>query len=96
MPDDDPYIIMARTRRELKEAISNEANNMGDMVGLTKRAIATLAANAWHEAHKTQPAYLPYCLPCHDSSVKIAKYSYGIFVSVSSRSEYLERQREQD
>jgi hypothetical protein len=92
MPDGDPYIVMVRTRRELKEVIAGEANNMGDMVGLTKAAIARLAANAWHEAQKPNPAYLPHCLPCHDRSVKIAKYSYGIFVSVASRSEYLERQ----
>ena len=94
MPDGDPFILMARTRRDLKAAIADEADNMGDMVGLSKAAVARLAADAWREAHKPNPAYLPHCLPCHDRSVKIAKYSYGIFVSVSSRSEYLERQKE--
>ena len=94
MPDGDPFILMARTRRDLKAAIVDEADNMGDMVGLSQAAVARLAANAWREAHKPNPAYLPHCLPCHDRSVKIAKYSYGIFVSVSSRSEYLERQAE--
>ena len=52
--------------------------------------IASFAAECWREAQKKQPAYLPYCLPCHDRGVKIAKYSYGIFCSVATRREYLD------
>jgi hypothetical protein len=31
MPDGDPYIVMARTRRELKAAIADEANGLGNI-----------------------------------------------------------------
>jgi hypothetical protein len=92
MPDGEPTVIMAKTRRALKAAITDECEGMGDMVGLSKAKIAAFAAECWREAHKANPAYLPYCLPCHDRSVKTAKYSYGIFVSVASRRDYLENQ----
>jgi hypothetical protein len=91
MPDGEPYIVMVKTRRELKDAIVAEAEGLGEMVGLGKRKIASFAAECWREAKKKNPAYLPYCLPCHDRSISIATYSYGIFCSVASRSDYLEQ-----
>ena len=96
MPDGEPFVLMARTRRELKDAIAYECNMMGDTVGLSKKNIAAFAATCWREAQNPNPAYLPHCLPCHDSSVKIATYSYGLFVSVTSRSDYLESQKESE
>lgn len=96
MPDGDPQVIRCETRRELKAVIMDEAECLGDMVGLSKAAIARLAADAWREAQKAQPAYLPFCLPCHDRSVKIAKYSYGIFCGVATRAEWLEQQSGED
>ncbi len=93
MPDGDPYVVMVETRRELKEAIANEANMVASesTIGLTARAIAALAADCWREAHKAKPAYLPYCLPCKERGQ--SSYSYGIFCSVSSRAEYLEYEK---
>jgi len=96
MPDGDPYYVMVRTRRELKGLIAEHAESLGDMIGLSKKNIATFAATCWYEAHKEKPDYLPHCLPCHDRSVKISKYSYGIFVSVATRREYLDFEKERD
>lgn len=92
MPDSTPYVIMVTTRRALKMAIEYEASMLGDMVGLSKKNIATCAANAWYEANKAKPSYLPHCLPCKDEGQK--EYSYGIFVAVASRADYLESQKE--
>lgn len=42
MPDGEPYVVMVKTRRALKEAIRNEADMLdsGSTIGLSKRAIA--------------------------------------------------------
>lgn len=94
MPDGEPYVIKATTRRELKEAIHYECNMLdsGEMLGFSKRNIAAFAAECWREAHKPKPAYLPHCLPCKEKGQ--SSYSYGVFVSVASRAEYLESQKE--
>lgn len=94
MPDSTPYVVMVKTRRELKMAIEYEASLLGDMVGLSKKNIASFAAACWYEAQKEKPAYLPHCLPCRDSHQR--EYSYGIFASVATRREYLESQKEED
>lgn len=96
MPDGDPQVIMVHTRRELKAAITDEANMLAteSTLGLSKRAIATFAAQCRYEAQKKNPAYLPYCLPTKERGQ--SNYSYGIFCSVASRRDYLEAQRESD
>lgn len=88
MPDDS-FVIACTTRRELKECIANEATllDSDSTIGLTKRNIASLAALAWREARKRTPAFLPYCLPCKERGQ--SSYSYGIFVSVATRHDYL-------
>lgn len=90
MPDGEPYVIMAKTRRNLKEAIQGEADmlNSGEPIGLSRKAIASFAAECWREAHKAKPAYLPYCLPTKEKGQ--SDYSYGIFCSVSNRANYLD------
>lgn len=92
MPDSTPYVIQASTRRELKSALEYEALLLGDMVGLSKRAIATFAAVCWREAREKAPNYLPHCLPCKDERQK--EYTYGIFINVATRAEYLECQKD--
>jgi len=94
MPDSDPFVAMCSTRRELKEIIRNEASTLAteDTLGLSKRAIASFAAECWREAHKAKPAFLPYCLPTKERGQ--SSYSYGIFCSVASRHEYLEAQEQ--
>lgn len=97
MPDGEPYVVMARTRRELKEAIKSEADTVdsGMTLGLSKRAIAAFAAECWREAHKASPAYLPYCLATKERGQ--SSYSYGVFCSVATRRDYLEHEaRAQD
>ena len=90
MPDGEPYVLAAKTRRELKAQIASEADMLATeyTIGLSKRAVAAFAAECWREAHKKTPAYLPYCLPCKERGQ--SGYYYGIFVSIASRQEYLQ------
>jgi hypothetical protein len=83
---DSIYIIRATTRRELKNAIADSVYNPeGQIIGLSKRAIAEFAALCWRERKGRD--YLPYCLPYR------FKYQshcpYGIFVNNSHRADYL-------
>ncbi len=96
MPDSDPYVVMAKTRRELKAAIKSEADmvDSGETLGLSKKAIASFAALCWYEAQKEKPAYLPYCLPTKERGQ--SSYSYGIFCSVASRRDYVEYVKESE
>jgi len=96
MPD-NCYVIRAKTRRELKEAIASEARDYRDagFVGANKRAIAHIAAIAWKEAQKPKPAYLPFALPLAPSHCR-DNYCHGVFVSTASRSEYKEHLAESE
>lgn len=99
MPD-TVYVIACHTRRELKAFIASEADNVdsGDMVGLSKRAIAWIAATAWKDsARKHGQASLPFCLPYGHKPDRIgesADYHYGIMVGHATRGEYLEYQKD--
>lgn len=90
MPDGEPYVIRAKTRRELKEAIQSEADmvDSGSTIGLSKRAIAQYAAELWRDAFRLKPYYssLPVCLPTKEPGQ--SSYSYGIFVSHATRNDY--------
>lgn len=95
MPDGEPLIVMCATRHELKSAIADEVSiaSSDATQGGSKRAVACVATAAWREAHKANPTYLEFVVPLkkrHQSS-----YSYGVMVSVSTRREYLERNREE-
>ena len=94
MPD-NCSVIRVDTRRALKDAIAYDASDMREAYGYggSKRDIASIAATAWREAHKKNPAYMPYCLPF---AREPGNYAFGIFVSVATRSEYLEYCREND
>ena len=89
---ENAFVLMAKTRRELKSALASEAASWTDAgyIGGNKKAIASIAAIAWKEAHKARPAYLPYALPLAPSHAR-DNYAYGIFVSVASRQDYLEQ-----
>ena len=93
MPDNS-QVIKCATRRELKSALEYDADSIRDagMVGCNKKQIAWLAAIAWREAQKPNPAYLPYVAPYRDKHQD--SYPYGIFVSVATRSDYLEQSDE--
>jgi hypothetical protein len=94
MPDGEPYVIAVKTRRELKSAIESEADMLGDMVGLSKKAIASFVAECWRRYYDKSWS-LNMVLPCHDRSVKIATYSYGIFLSRATRRDYLDQGADQ-
>ena len=95
MPDNS-QAVMCQTRRELKDTLESTADYLrdGSTVGLSKRAIAWLAARAWREAGKKgKREYLPFVAPYRD--MQQSHYPYGLFCSVTSRAEYLEN-RESD
>ena len=96
MPDSS-YVLKAETRREIKAAIAYEAENireaeMGEMTGLSKKAVAHIAAAAWRE-RKNPRHYLPFCLGYgrRDQSAP-----YGIFVGNATRAEYLQHLEEEN
>jgi len=88
MPD-NCSVIRVDTRRALKDAIAYDASDMREAYGYggSKKDVAGFAALCWREAFKKAPSYLPYCLPF---GRKPGEYAFGIFVSVATRSEYLE------
>lgn len=94
MPD-SCYTVRVDSRKELKAILNGEAESVRDMestVGCSKRAIAWLANVAWKEAQKKDSrAYLPYVAPWGYRN-QISQYPYGIFVSLSTRAEFLENQ----
>lgn len=91
MPD-SVYIGRFATRRELKSALEYEAESLRDAgyIGLSKRAIASLAAAAWRESGKPAPTVYDFVAPYRQSYQD--SYSYGLFCSVSSRRDYREQE----
>lgn len=89
MPDSS-CIIRCSTRRELKSALEYEARDLRDagFRGASKRAIASLAAQAWRN-RKSASVYgitLPLAPPhCPDN------YCQALEVCNASRAEYLEQ-----
>jgi hypothetical protein len=88
--DGGNYVVMVTTRRALKDVIAYEANSYRDagFIGGSKRAVSWLAATAWREAKKANPAFLPYVLPL--ARDKSSGYAFGVMVSTASRADYLE------
>ncbi len=84
--DGNGYIEKCDTRRELKAALQWEADSIRDAggVGLSKRAIAWLAARVWSDRKTTLPYVAPYRWKYQDS------YPYGIHVSQSTRADWLQ------
>lgn len=83
MPD-SCNVIKCDTRRELRDYIAYEANDIRDagFVGLTKRDPAWAAALLWRK-DKNDRAILPYG---HTRDNK----AFAIDISVATRAEYLE------
>jgi len=91
MPDSS-YIIRADTRRELKSALEWEARDIRDAggVGLSKRAIASLAAAAWRDRKSSNPYGFIAEYRWRYQSTGTAPYA--IFVNNATRQEYKESQ----
>jgi hypothetical protein len=87
MPSES-YMIRAKTRRALKEAIAYEAERYRESgyVGANKKAIATIAALAWRNA-KTRKDYLPYALPIAPPHAR-SDYCEAVFVSNATRDDF--------
>jgi hypothetical protein len=86
--DGNGYIIQCSTRRELKAAIAWEADSLRDagMIGASKRAVASLAADAWRALKR--PSVYPYVMPVSNNGRD--SYAWGIHCAPSTRREYLE------
>ena len=89
--DGEGFVIAAKTRRELKEAISDCASYFkeGGYIGANKKAIANVAAMQWRDKKN----YLPYVLPLAPSH-NPKEYSWGVFVSPATRQDFLAYQSE--
>lgn len=94
MPDNSG-VIMCKTRRDLKSHVAYDAGDMREAYGIggSKKAVAAFVAECWREAAKTNPTYLPFCLPFGRTRDNMA---FGIFVSVATRADYLEYCKEND
>lgn len=83
------HTIKADTRRELKAALESEAFYLRDAgaVGLSKKAIASHAAQAWRDRKGSSPypLVLPFRYPYQSG------YAMGLFVYNATRTEYLEQ-----
>lgn len=84
---DSAYTIKADTRKELKAALEDESDYLRDAgaIGLSKRAVASLAALAWRK-RKASGIYLfvaPFRYPYQSGD------PMGLFVYVASRADYL-------
>ncbi len=86
--DGNSYIIRCDTRRELKAAIQWEADSLRDagMLGASKRAVASLAADAWRALKRPTP--YPFVMPISNNGG--CSYAWGIHCAPSTRQEYLE------
>ena len=94
MPDSS-YVIKADTRRELRQALAYEADATADSgYYLNRRAVATIAAAAWREAHKPHPSIFDFVIPYGDS--RTGARPFGIFASVATRADYLEHESNPD
>lgn len=90
MPDSS-YIGAFRTRRELKSALLDEARYLTseDTQGLSRRAIASLAADAWRRWPRGWS--LDLAAPYRERGMD--HWPYGLFVGHATRAEYLEAQK---
>lgn len=89
MPD-SAHVFKADTRRELKSALEDEARDIRDAggVGLSKRAIVSLAAAAWRNRKAARELVAPYRWAQQDSY----PYALGIFTG-ATRADYLNQER---
>lgn len=89
MPD-SAYIIKADTRRDLKSALQWEADSIRDAggIGMSKKAIAWLAAEAWRNRKDCGEYVAPYRWKDQDSY----PYALGVFCGVT-RADYLEHMK---
>lgn len=97
MPD-NATIVRCNTRRELKAILESEAADMRDAgyTGANKRAIAWLAAAVWRDSRKARRSAYDFACPLIPPhlSPNSGNYCYGLFVSHSTRADYLAQNEE--
>jgi hypothetical protein len=92
MPDSDPYVIRADTRRELKKAVEYEARVLRDSgyFGCSKRNAASLAAEGWR-CRNDRRWTLDLVLGC---SLRRGASEYGLFLARATRQDFLAQESE--
>lgn len=85
------YIVRCETRRELKSILESEADSLRDAgyIGANKRAVASLAAAAWRDAHSARPSAYDHVMGLQPAHVSRGNYCYGLMVGHSTRADYL-------
>jgi hypothetical protein len=95
MPD-NCYTVRADTRRELKAVLEYEYTFQVDNAEAfgNRKDIARVAAVAWREAKKATPTIYDFVIPYGND--RVGDRPYGIFCAVSTRSDYLASQANQE
>lgn len=94
MPD-NVYCVMVKTRRELKEILSDECRDLPDAgYHFNRKHIAWAAAAVWREAHKRNPSYYDFAIG-YGNDHKGSR-PYGILASVATRKDYLEHKESEN
>ena len=87
--NDSAFTIRCNTRRELKSALEWEARDLRDAgaIGLSKRAVASLAAEAWRNraSRSPYPVVQGFRYPHHSAG----NDCMGLMVYNASRADYL-------
>lgn len=90
MPD-SVQCVRADSRRELKSILESEAEWLRDgTVGLSKRAIASLAAEAWRrraDSRWTLDLVAPYR---HADAIHKSEYPFALAISRATRRDFLD------
>ena len=89
---DDSFMLAAKTRRELKSAVTYECDSCREAYGFggPKKEINALVAHIWREAkQKTGKPYLPYAIG-FGCSREASDRPFGVFIGHATRAEYVE------
>lgn len=88
MPD-NTEVVKVSTRKEMKKAVEAIADHLKDAgcVGLSNKAIASYCASVWREINKPKPTF--YGMPLPYKYREDSDYHNAIFISVSTRADYL-------
>lgn len=93
MPDDSTMLKCA-TRRELKAAIEWEARDIQDAgFHLNRRDVGRIANAAWKEVAKRHPTIYDFVVP-YGRTPSRSDRAFGIFVSVATRADYVQFEKE--
>lgn len=88
---DNSFVVAVPTRRELKQIVESECDNMREAFGFggSRKEIAAEVAFAWRYFRKTFCIAIPF-----GRSRSTTDRPFGVFIMSATRDEYLEYQQE--